>query len=436
MNTLNPNFLVGIGGAAGSLTAYKAFFKELPATTGMAFVVIFQMNPAANNQLASVLSRHTKMPVIVPSTGTPVRKNHVYVIPASADLCIASGIFKVISPCLNKERTVDCFLTSIAEALGPRAIAIILSGHGRDGTEGCKRIKAMGGTTFSQDGSAEVADMASSAQASGSVDFVLPVGKIPAELQRLARSAKTGRLQASALERSASQKNQLIAAFPAAVKDRLLPELELVALPVGEALYDSGEVLRDVYFPTTALISLLYVMGNGQSSELAVVGNDGLIGVALFMGGESTSSRAVVQIAGYSYRLSGWRLKDEFNLHGTMMLSLLRYTQALITQMTQTAACNLHHSIDQRLCRCLLMRLDRLPSARVIMTQEMLSYILGVRREGVTEAAGKLLKLGVIEYARGQITVLDRSTLEKLSCECYTVVKKETDRLVAIHHGL
>jgi CRP-like cAMP-binding protein len=177
-------------------------------------------------------------------------------------------------------------------------------------------------------------------------------------------------------------------------------------------------------------------MGNGQSSELAVVGNDGLVGVALFMGGESTSSRAVVQIAGYAYRLRGQRLKDEFNLHAELMLSLLRYTQALITQMTQTAACNLHHSIDQRLCRCLLLRLDRLPSAKVIMTQEMLSYILGVRREGITEAAGKLLKLGVIEYARGRITVVDRSALEKLSCECYAVVKKESDRLVAIHHGL
>ncbi|MDQ2944799.1 MAG: Crp/Fnr family transcriptional regulator, partial [Acidobacteriota bacterium] len=156
-------------------------------------------------------------------------------------------------------------------------------------------------------------------------------------------------MQADAFDSSASQQNYLIAALPAAIKDRLISELELVVLPVGKALYDSGEILRDVYFPTTSLISLLYVMGNGQSSELAVVGNDGLIGVALFMGGESTSSRAVVQIAGYAYRLAGQRLKDEFNLHGAMMLSLLRYTQALITQMTQTAACNLHHSIDQRL---------------------------------------------------------------------------------------
>jgi CRP-like cAMP-binding protein len=436
MKTVNPNFVVGIGGSAGALTAYKAFFEELPATTGMAFVVIFQMNPAADSQLASVLSRYTKMPVIVPTTGIPIRKNHVYVIPSNADLCIDRETFKVISPCTNKGNVVDFFLVSLAEALGPRAIAIILSGHGHDGTKGCKRIKAMGGTTFTQDRSAEVAGMAASAQASGSVDFVLPAGKIPAELQRLVRSAKPGGPHPGAFETNAPQQNQLIAAFPAAVKDRLLPELELVALPVGKALYDSGEILRDVYFPTTSLISLLYVMGNGQSSELAVVGNDGLIGVALFMGGESTSSKAVVQIAGYAYRLSGQQLKDEFNLHGAMMLSLLRYTQALITQMTQTAACNLHHSIDQRLCRCLLLRLDRLPSARVIMTQEMLSYILGVRREGVTEAAGRLLKLGVIEYARGQITVLDRSTLEKLSCECYAVVKTESDRLVAIHHGL
>jgi CRP-like cAMP-binding protein len=436
VKTLNPNFVVGIGGSAGALTAYKAFFEELPATTGMAFVVIFQMNPPANNQLASVLSRHTKMPVIVPTTGMPIRKNHVYVIPPNADLCIESDTFKVILPCANRSKTVDCFLVSLAGALGPRAIAIILSGHGQDGTEGCKRIKAMGGTTFTQDRSAEVAGMAASAQASGNVDFVLPAGKIPAELQRLVRSAKPGGLRADAFETSARQQNHLIAAFPAAVKDRLLSELELVALPVGKVLYDSGEILRDVYFPTTSLISLLYVMGDGQSSELAVVGNDGLIGVALFMGGESTSSKAVVQIAGYAYRLSGRRLKDEFNLHGTMMLSLLRYTLALITQMTQTAACNLHHSIGQRLCRCLLLRLDRLPSAKVIMTHEVLANILGVRRESVTEAAGRLLKLGVIEYARGQITVLDRPTLEKLSCECYAVVKKESARLVAIHHGL
>jgi CRP-like cAMP-binding protein len=436
MKALKPHFVVGIGGSAGALTAYKAFFEELPATTGMAFVVIMQMNPASNDQLASVLSRHTRMPVIVPSTGMPIRKNHVYVIPSNSDLCIVRDSFKVISPRKNKGDVVDFFLMSLAEALGPRAIAIILSGHGHDGTTGCKRIKAMGGTTFTQDQSAEVAGMAASAQASGSVDFVLPAGKIPAELQRLVRSAKPGGPQASAFETSARHQNHLIEAFPAAVKDRLLPELELVALPVGKALYDSGEILRDIYFPTSSLVSLLYVMGNGQSSELAVVGNEGLVGVALFMGGESTSSKAVVQIAGYAYRLPGQRLKDEFMLHGAMMLSLLRYTQALITQMTQTAACNLHHSIDQRLCRCLLLRLDRLPSAKVIMTQETLSYALGVRREGVTEAAGRLLKLGVIEYSRGQITVLDRLTLEKLSCECYAVVKKEADRLVAIHHGL
>ena len=436
MKTLEPNFVVGIGGSAGALTAYKAFFEELSATTGMAFVVIFQTNPVANTQLASVLSRHTKMPVIVPFTGMRIRKNHVYVIPSDAELYVDRDTFKVISPSTNKGNIVDCFMVSLAEAIGPRAIGIVLSGHGRDGTEGCKRIKAMGGITFTQDRSAEVTGMAASAQASGNVDFVLPAGKMPAELQRLVKSAKPDGPQGGAFDTSASQQNHLIAAFPVAVKHRLLPELELVALPVGKLLYDSGEILRDVYFPTTSLISLLYVMGNGQSSELAVVGNDGLIGVALFMGGESTSSRAVVQIAGYAYRLPGQRLKDEFNLHSALMLSLLRYTQALITQMTQTAACNLHHSIDQRLCRCLLLRLDRLPSAKVIMTQEMLSHILGVRREGITEAAGRLLKLGVIEYARGQITVLNRHTLEKLSCECYAVVKKESDRLVAIHHGL
>src|SRR5450432_1462871 len=190
MKRLGPNFVVGIGGSAGALTALKALFQELPATTGMAFVVIFQMNPAANNQLASVLSRHTKMPVTVPSTGMPIRMNHVYVIPPNADLCIDSDSFKVISPSTNKGKIVDCFLVSLAEALGPRAIAIVISGHGDDGTEGCKRIKAMGGTTFTQDKSAEVAGMPASAQASGSVDFILPAGKIPAQLRRLIESAK------------------------------------------------------------------------------------------------------------------------------------------------------------------------------------------------------------------------------------------------------
>ena len=174
MKTLNPNFVVGIGGSAGALTAYKAFFDELPATTGMAFVVIVQMNPASNDQLASVLSRHTKMPVIVAATGVPIQKNCVYVIPSTADLSIDRDSFKVISPCTNKGNVVDLFLVSLAEAMGPRAIAIILSGHGHDGTDGCKRIKAMGGTTFTQDRSAEVAGMAASAQASGNVDFVLP----------------------------------------------------------------------------------------------------------------------------------------------------------------------------------------------------------------------------------------------------------------------
>jgi len=429
-----PNFVVGLGGAAGALDVFKALFEKLPSDSGMAFVVIAQVSPAANNQLAFILSRHTKMHVSVASTAMPIRKNHVYVIPPNADIQVEGHTFKVVAP--RKSLGLDFFLSSLAEAMGPRAIAIILSGHGRDGTEGCKQIKLKGGTTFAQDASAEVAGMPASAQASGCVDFYLPIDKIPGELKRLVRISKNIRASAKAFEASAPEQNHLLASFPDAVKHRLFPELELTSLPVGKALYDSGEILRDVYFPTTSLVSLLYVMGNGQSSEIAVVGNDGLIGVALFMGGESTSSSAVVQIAGYAYRLSGQRLKNEFNRHGSMMLSLLRYTQALITQMTQIAACNLHHSIVQRLCRCLLLRLDLLPSDRVVITHEMLAFVLGVRREGVTDAAGRLLKLGLIEYARGQITVLDRTQLEKLSCECYAVVKKETERLASIHHRL
>ena len=436
METLMPNFVVGLAGAAGSLNAYKAFFEKLPSETGMAFVVISQVNPTANSELALILSRHTKMRVSVASTAMPIRRNQVYVIPSNADLHVEGNAFKVITPRKKKSFGVDLFLISLAEAMGPGAIAIILSGYGRDGTEGCRQIKMKGGTTFAQDASAEVDGMPASAQASGCVDFFLPVDKIPDELKRLVKVGKDIRATAEAFETSSPEQNHLLASFPDTVKSRLFPELELTSLPVGKALYDSGEILRDVYFPATSLVSLLYVMGNGQSSEIAVVGNDGLIGVALFMGGESTSSSAVVQIAGYAYRLSGQRLKDEFNLHGTMMLSLLRYTQALITQMTQTAACNLHHSIEQRLCRCLLLRLDLLPSDKVVITQEMLAFVLGVRREGVTEAAGRLLKRGVIEYVRGRITVLDRRELEKLSCECYAVVKKESERLVAIHHRL
>ena len=200
-------------------------------------------------------------------------------------------------------------------------------------------------------------------------------------------------------------------------------------------LYESGDMLRHIYFPTDSIVSLLYVMEDGASAEIAVVGHEGLVGVALFMGGESTPSRAVVQSAGTAYRLTGSRLKQEFERHGEMLHILLRYTQALITQMAQTAVCNRHHSVDQQLCRWLLLSLDRLSSNQLVMTQELIANMLGVRREGVTEAAGKLQKLGVIDYRRGHITVLDRPKLEQLSCECYAVVKKETDRLVPHLHA-
>ena len=229
------------------------------------------------------------------------------------------------------------------------------------------------------------------------------------------------------------QQNHLLSALPDEVRRRLFPHLELVPLPLGKVLYESGDTLRYVYFPTDSIVSLLYVMENGASGEIAVVGNDGLVGIALFMGGESTPSRALVQSAGSAYRLMAQRLKDEFERNGELLHLLLRYTQALITQMSQTAVCNRHHAVDQQLCRWLLLSLDRLPGNRLDMTQELIANMLGVRREGVTDAAGKLQKLGVIEYHRGHITVLDRPRLETLSCECYAVVKKETDRLLEQH---
>ena len=224
--------------------------------------------------------------------------------------------------------------------------------------------------------------------------------------------------------------NHLLAALPPAIQQRLFPMLELFPLPLGKVLYESGDTMRYVYFPTDSIVSLLYVMESGASAEISVVGKDGIVGVSLFMGGESTSSRAVVQSAGSAYRLAGQKLKDEFNRHSELMQLLLRYTQSLITQMAQTAVCNRHHSIDQQLCRWLLLSLDRLPDNKLTMTQELIANMLGVRREGVTEAAGKLQKLGVIDYCRGHITVLDRSKLEALSCECYAVVKRESDRLL------
>jgi CRP-like cAMP-binding protein len=225
------------------------------------------------------------------------------------------------------------------------------------------------------------------------------------------------------------QQNRLLAALSPVERGRLDPHLRLVAMPLGKVLYESGDVLRDVYFPIDCIVSLLYVLESGASAEISVVGNEGLIGVALFMGGETTPSRAIVQSAGHAYRLDGHRLKEEFHRSGDMQLLLLRYTQTLITQMAQTAVCNRHHSVDQQLCRWLLLSLDRLSSNELIVTQELIATMLGVRREGVTEAAGKLQKLGVIRYVRGRITVLDRPELERLCCECYSVVKRESDRI-------
>jgi CRP-like cAMP-binding protein len=228
------------------------------------------------------------------------------------------------------------------------------------------------------------------------------------------------------------EQNRILDALPPGERERLFPYLKLVALPLGKALYESGDRLQHIYFPTDSIISLLYVLEDGASAEIAVVGNDGAIGVALFMGGETTTNRAIVQSSGFAYRLTGARLKREFNRHGEVLNILLRYTQALITQMAQTAVCNRHHSVDQQLCRWLLLSLDRLSSPRLNMTQELIANMLGVRREGVTEAAGKLQKVGVITYSRGQIEVLDRRALERLCCECYGVVKKETDRLLPL----
>jgi CRP-like cAMP-binding protein len=226
------------------------------------------------------------------------------------------------------------------------------------------------------------------------------------------------------------KQNHLLAVLPAAECERLYPYLELVPMPLGEVVYESGSQLSHVYFPTTCIVSLLYVMEDGASAEIAVVGNEGLVGVALFMGGETTPSRALVQSAGYGYRLKGQLLKQEFNRAGAVQHLLLRYTQALLTQMAQTAVCNRHHSVEQQLCRWLLLSLDRLRSNELTMTQELIANMLGVRREGVTEAAGKLQSGGLIHYNRGRITVLDRPRLEAEACECYAVVKRECDRLL------
>jgi CRP-like cAMP-binding protein len=231
-------------------------------------------------------------------------------------------------------------------------------------------------------------------------------------------------------KRATPAQNHLLAALTAPEQERLFPQLELVPMPLGTVLYESGSHLGHVYFPTTSIVSLLYVMEDGASAEIAVVGNEGLVGVALFMGGETTPSRAVVQSAGFAYRLAGARLKEEFGRNGSMQHLMLRYTQALLTQMAQTAVCNRHHSVDQQLCRWLLLSLDRLASNELTMTQELIANMLGVRREGVTQAAGNLQSAGLIKYSRGRITVIDRPGLERRVCECYEVVKKEFDRLL------
>ena len=228
-----------------------------------------------------------------------------------------------------------------------------------------------------------------------------------------------------------SRGNHLLAALPDEEWKRWRTQLEQVEMPLGQVLYESGSTLSHVYFPTSAIVSLLYVMQNGASAEIAVVGNEGIVGISLFMGGESTPSRAVVQSAGQGFRLAAQVIKAEFNRAPVLHL-LLRYTQALITQMSQTAVCNRHHSLDQQLCRWLLLSLDRLQGDELVMTQELIANMLGVRREGVTEAALKLQSVGLIRYARGHISVLDRPGLERRTCECYAVVKKEYDRLLPV----
>jgi CRP-like cAMP-binding protein len=226
------------------------------------------------------------------------------------------------------------------------------------------------------------------------------------------------------------RQNHLLAVLPKPESERLFPSMELITLRLGMALYESGDRLKHVFFPTTAIVSLLYVMENGASAEIAVIGNEGIVGIALFMGGETMPNRAVVQSEGLAYRLPGELLTDEFNRGGPLQHLLLRYTLAMLTQMAQTAVCNRHHTVDQQLCRWLLLSLDRLPANELTMTQELIANMLGVRREGVTEAAGKLQSAGLIHYNRGRITVLDRRGLEARVCECYEVVRKEFLRLL------
>ncbi len=257
----------------------------------------------------------------------------------------------------------------------------------------------------------------------------------PAQIPKAPKAPKVAKA-AKAAGRPGPRANQLLAALPPAEWSRWLPQLQAVQLSLGQVLYESGRTLSHVYFPSTAIVSLLYVMENGASAEIAVVGHEGVVGISLFMGGGSTPSRAVVQSAGAGFRLPSAVVKEEFEHSHPVMHLLLRYTQALITQMSQTAVCNRHHSLDQQLCRWLLLSLDRLQGNDLVMTQELIANMLGVRREGVTEAALGLQKLGLIRYARGHITVLDRPGLEQRTCECYAVVKREYDRLLPAHTAI
>ena len=232
------------------------------------------------------------------------------------------------------------------------------------------------------------------------------------------------------LDRQSTRQNYLLSALPEDIFERISPHLELIPMPLGQVLYESGGQLQHVYFPTTAILSMHYIMESGASAEIAGVGNEGVLGISLFMGGNTTPSRATVQTAGSGYRLKGKLMLEEFNRAGPMMRLLLRYTQALMTQMSQTAVCNRHHSVEQQLCRWLLLTLDRLPSNELTMTQELIAGMLGVRRESITETAVMLQRAGLISYRRGHITVIDRAGLETRSCECYHVVKKEFHRLL------
>jgi CRP-like cAMP-binding protein len=258
----------------------------------------------------------------------------------------------------------------------------------------------------------------------------MPTDRPRRKAARAPSSASEDKAPSAAHARHSPRQNHLLDALPSNDYERLAPHLELIPMKLGDVLYESGVQLSYVYFPTTSILSLLYVMEDGASAEIAIVGNEGILGISLFMGGESTPSRAVVQSAGHAFRLKAELLKNEFGRFGPTMHLLLRYTQALITQMAQTAVCNRHHSVDQQLCRWLLLSLDRLQTNELSMTQELIANMLGVRREGVTEAAGKLQDVGLISYRRGRISVLDRPGLEARSCECYQVVKTEFDRLL------